>query len=274
MTAEEYKQRQQEKMKSFIVGSKDTTGNTITKIFSKGSEYVIYEIETKVLSDSIKVIIDTVKEEDTAPLEYFYAVREKFTKLKGLLYKVIDDTSIKARIGHILSHAITGKPTEANNQFDSLMCEIETEYRNQSKHRVKYLLTTISFLVFGIIASLLVYSIGLFYDLIHIRYLIFISTAASIGGFISITRRLRQMVFDKDVSSYLYIFYACERMLIAISAGVVIYFGIQSNLIFGLVNNFDKPIYGYILFSIVAGFSETLIPNLLINLEKKENNYC
>jgi hypothetical protein len=44
-----------------------------------------------------------------------------------------------------------------------------------------------------------------------------------------------------------------ERMLIAIVAGVVVYFAIQSNLIFGVVKDLESPIFG-----------------LLIKLEKKE----
>ncbi|WP_271765467.1 hypothetical protein [Aquimarina algiphila] len=270
MTKEEYKEAQIARMVSHQVGSKDRIGNTITKIFSKGSEYVVYEIKTNDLSDSIKLSIDTIIEDDTEPLERFYKVREKFTKLKGLLYKVTDDTSIKARIGHILSHAITGNPEEAKTQFDSLIDEIETEYKNQYKHRIKYLVTTVVFLVLEIILSIVIYSNNLFQELVHIRYLIYISTAASIGGFISITRRLKQMNFEKDVHPLIYIFYSLERMIIALMAGVVIYFAIQSDLIFGIVKNLEKPIYGYIVFGVVAGFSETLIPNLLINLESKK----
>jgi hypothetical protein len=267
---EEYKKEQAARMLSYQVGSKDRIGNKITKIFSKGGEYLVYEIKTNDLSDSIKLSIDTAIEDDDEPLKKFYEVREKFTKLKGLLYKVTDDTSIKARIGHILSHAITGKPNEANTQFELLIDEIETEYKNQYNHRIKYLITTVLFLTIEIIFSTLVYSNNLFNELIHIRNLIYISTAASIGGFISITRRLRQMNFEKDVNSLIYIFYSLERMMIAIMAGVVIYFAIQSDLIFGIVKNLEKPIYGYIVFAVVAGFSETLVPNLLINLENKE----
>jgi len=269
MNAKEYKEKQKERMRNYVVGSKDFSGNIITKIFSKGDEYLVYEIKTKELSDSIKVLIDTEIEHDCKAPENFFAVREKFTKLKGLLYKVVDDTSIKARISHILSHAITGKPDEANILFDDLINEINMEYEKQSNHRIKYLLTTIAFIIIGIIGSIYIYYCGLFYDHIHVRNLIFISAAASIGGFISITRRLQQMIFEKDVKPFLYVFYAAERMLIAISAGAVIYFAIKSNLIFGFVNALDKPIYGYLVFSVVAGFSETFIPNLLIKLEKK-----
>lgn len=270
MTPEDYKAKQKEKMESHKIGSLDISGNTITKIFSKGDEYLVYEIKTKELSDSIKVRIDTILEKDPEPINNFAMVREKFTQLKGLLYKVVDDTSIKARIGHILSHAITGNPDEANTQFDILIKEINTEYSNQSSHRIKYLLTTVLILLIEISFATLTYCNSWFKELNLIRHFIFISTAASIGGFISITRRLKQTVFEKDVSPFLYVFYAIERMLIALLAGVIVYFAIKSNLVFGIVKDLEQPIFGYLIFSVVAGFSETLIPSLLIKLETKE----
>jgi hypothetical protein len=32
----------------------------------------------------------------------------------------------------------------------------------------------------------------------------------------------------------------------------------------------EKPFFGYLIFAIVAGFSETLIPNLLIKMGNRE----
>ena len=140
MTEEElkFKEEQIARMKSFSVGGKDILGNTISRIFSKGDEYVVYEIKTKELSDSIKIFIDPIKEDEKEIEDYFCAVRQKFTEIKGLLYKVVDDTSIKVRISHILSHAITGKPDEANTQFDTLISEINNEYNNQFNNRLRY----------------------------------------------------------------------------------------------------------------------------------------
>lgn len=270
MTPEEYKEKQKDRINSYIIGSKDSSGNIIKRIFAKGDEYLIYEIKTDQISDSIKVLIDTKVEDDSRPLEYFYSVREKFTKLKGLLFKVVDDTSIKARISHILSHAITGNPDEANKFFENLIEEINIEYKNQSNHRIRYLLTTMSILIIGILISIYIYYTDLFLDHIQLRYLILISTASSVGGFISVAGKLHRMVFEKDVNHLLYILYAVERILIALLAGVVIYFAIKSNLVFGFINTISKPIYGYLVFSAVAGFSETFVPNLLINLSKKE----
>lgn len=272
MTEEEkkYKEEQRKRLASFIVGAKDSKGEIITKIFSNADEYVIYEIKTNNISDSIKVQIDTETEEDKKGLiNNFNKVRAKYSEIKGLLYKVVDDTSLKVRIGHILSHAIAGNPDDANNQFEKLKGEINTYYKEQFKKRMTYLITSIILTSITILFSVLNYYFDWFGNHNYINELIYVCSAASIGGFISISRRLRETIFEKDVS-FLYIVYTFERNFISILAGVIIYFAIKCDLIFGVTSKMSNPILGYIIFAVVAGFSETLVPNLLINIENKE----
>jgi hypothetical protein len=274
MTTEEkkYKEDQQKRMDFYMVGKKTPSGEMITKILSRGDEYVIYEIQTKTPSDSIKMQIDTIAETDQKPLERFNEVRVNFSKIKGLLYKVYDDSSLKVRIAHILSHALSGKTTEANTQFNDLIKEINTEYSNQFKHRLRYLITIIMITIGLISLSINIYYYKRYADMTQVRTLVYILTGGSIGGFLSVSRRLRKTVFEKDVNKYLYIIYGFERMFISMLGALIIYFAIESNLAFGIVNELNKPIYGLVLFAIVAGFSETLIPNLLIRLEKDEKS--
>ena len=271
MDAEGYKAEQIQRMNNLIVGSNDPTGSKITKIFSKGDEYLVYEVATKNSSESIKVLIDTQIEDDTEKADNFSMIRGKFTRIKGMLYKVTDDTSIKTRISHITSHGINGKPDEANKQFDELIEEIEIEYTNQSKHRINFIFTTMLIVIVSVIISSFIYHQNLLQDTPIIRDLVFTTTGALIGGFISISRKLKSIIFQKDISNRIYVFYSIERMLIASLAGATLYFAIKSNIVFGLIKELENPIYGYILFSTAAGFSETLIPNLLIKLEKESS---
>jgi hypothetical protein len=139
--AEQYKAGQIKRMNSFKIGERDNLGYTITKIFGKGDEYVVYEIETKDIVDSLKLYIDTLKEVDPIPIENANAVEAKFKEVKGLLYKVIDKTSTKAVISHILIQAICGKPVEANRQFIELITQINKEYNEQFKNRMRLLIS-------------------------------------------------------------------------------------------------------------------------------------
>jgi hypothetical protein len=274
MTPEQlkYKEDQIKRIESYVVGKRTPSGEIITRILSRGDEYVIYEIQTKVITDSIKLQIDTILEDDRVPVENFNKVRVNFAKLKGLLYKVSDDLSLKVRIAHILSHAICGHSQEANEQFKELIAEINLEYTSQFNHRLRYLITILSITLIMISLSIYIYYNQLLFDMPQIRIFIFVLCGGCIGSFLSVSRRLRKTIFEKGVNKYLYVVYGFERVCISIFGAMIVFFAIKCNLVFGIVNELPKPLYGFTLFSIVAGFSETLIPNLLIRLEKNEDS--
>lgn len=269
LAEDKYKKEQQQRIQSIVVGARDYTGNTITKVFSRSDEYAIYEIKTPTIADSIKVIIDSIKEDDETLTRRFDEVRVSFSKIKGFLYKVNDDTSVKTRIAHIIAHALCGQTAVANNEFDKLIEEINLFYREQFNNRLRYLVTILftTFLLIGY--SIYVYTQRIAVDLPLVRSMIFVVTAGSIGGVLSVSRRLKRTLFEKDVHWALYIIYGFERTFIAISGAVILFFAMKSNLAFGTTNEFSHPTMGYVVFSIVAGFSETLIPNLLVKLESE-----
>ncbi|WP_339810686.1 hypothetical protein [uncultured Imperialibacter sp.] len=269
---EEFKERAKRILSGYTKGAKDQSGNEIISIFLRADEFVIYEIESKNLVDSIRIAIEPWTKEDKNGRESnYFKIRAKYIEVKGLLYKVVDDSSVKSRIAPILALAINGSIEEAEKQLDDLINEINTVYRNQFRNRLRYLGTVLTFVAFCILLSILTYNLNLFHCKPINRHLIFVVTAGTIGGFISVSRRIRQMVFEKDVDWYLYLFYGFERAIISSFSAVIAYFIIQSNLALGIINELSKPMYGALVFAFVAGFSETLIPNLLIKLEKENS---
>ncbi|WP_291146009.1 hypothetical protein [Flavobacterium sp. UBA7680] len=257
-------------MRSFVKGSKDISGDLITRIFSLSDEYVIYEIKTPHISDSIKIQIDTIIEEDKILIERFDKIRLKYNQVKGLLYKVNDDTSLKTRIAHILSQGLTADTDSCNTEFDNLIYEININYRDQFNHRLSYIVTIMILTLISISVSVVIHCNNYSNHLSIINEMIYLISAGCLGGFISVSRRLNAMIFEKDVHRAIYVIYGIERIFISVVGSIIIYFSIKSNLIFGLVNELDKPIYGFIVFGVLAGFSETLIPNLLIKLENDQ----
>ncbi len=267
----EYKADQKKSLASCVVGKKDDNGYEILSVFSKTDDWVIYEIKTPQVIDSLKILIYTIDPDDPKKIiDNFNRIRIAFIKFKGVLYKIQDYSSYKALAAHLLAHGLSGKVDDVIGQFDDLVNEIDTEYADLFKKRLTYLRTALAFVLLNIILSLLVYANTLFSSMPLIRTLIFVSTGGSIGGFISVSRNLKKTIFEKGVGTGIYITYALERIFISIFAAVVIYFAISSNLIFGAVKKLEPAIYGYLAFAIVAGFSETLVPNLLIRLENKK----
>lgn len=270
MTPEEYKEEQKKRLAKFKVGEKDANGYSITKVFGRGDEYVVYEIDTKDLVDSLKVWIDTKVEEDKVPINHYNSVRAKFSEVKGLLYKVVDKTTVKTVISHILINAITGNPDKANIQFDELITQINKEYKEQFDNRLRLLISALIFAVILIALAVYTYYSNSFEQYYHIRNLIFVTASGSVGGFFSISIGVNKIVTEKDVSLWLYILYGIERITVAILAATIVYFAIQADLVFSVCKKMTSPLIGFVTFSILAGFSETLVPNLLSKLEKEK----
>jgi hypothetical protein len=270
-TPEEYKLEQQKRISSLKINSLDQSDNKILRILGRGDEYVIYEIESNDLVDTIKVCIDNVTEkDDSGIIKNYNEIRIKFVEVKGYLYKVVDKSAIKSIIAQILIHGITENPTEANKQFDALKITIDTQYKEQFSNKIKLLFSALFLTLLLIVFSISTYYNKYFYDYIHIKNLIFICTAGSVGGFFSISIGLKKIICEKEVSNWLYITYGFERIIISILASTIVYFGIKTDLFFGSINSLTSPIIGYILIAFAAGFSETLIPNLLTKIETEQ----
>ena len=269
MTPEEYKLEQQKRASAFKVGSKDQSGYTIKKIYARGDEYVIYEIETSDIVDSLKVWIDTIIENNNVPIDYFVGIRENFTKAKNLLYKCVDKSATKAILADIVATAIESGPASANTQIAGLIQEINSEYEEQFKNRMRLLMSSLFIAAIFFCISLYTYLNKILVDYDHLRNLIFVAAGGSVGGFFSISIGINKIVSEKDVTKWLYFLYGAERIIISILAAGISYFAIQADLIFGLTKNLSNPIIVFIFFSILAGFSETLVPNILTKIEKE-----
>jgi hypothetical protein len=270
LTPEQYKKEQQKRMDLFKIGVKDHLGNTVKNIFTKSDEYVVYEIETTILSDSLKVLVDPFVEDNIVPIENLTSVKPKFAELKGLLYKVDDIDTMKSRIGSVLP-LFFHHPDQANEELEKLKGEINKRYKELFKFRMYFLITSLFCVFIAIISSICCYYGYVFTGQSQLKTFIYLLTGGGIGGLISTSIRLRNISFESGIKNGWYIFYGFQRIVISMFFGIIIYFAIRTNSIFGFVNDLHKPIFGYIVFSIVAGFSETLIPTLLINLENKKD---
>jgi hypothetical protein len=219
--------------------------------------------------NSLKVWIDTIIENNNVPIENFVGVRENFTKVKSILYKCVDKTATKAILADIIATSIESGPRSANSQLENLIDEINSEYHEQFKNRMRLLMSSLLIAAIFVSISLSVYLNKQLLDYIHLRNLIYVAAGGSVGGFFSISIGIKKIVKEKNVTKWLYYLYGAERVTISILAAGISYFAIQVDLIFGLTKNLSNPIIGFIFFSILAGFSETLVPNILTKIEKE-----
>jgi hypothetical protein len=103
------------------------------------------------------------------------------------------------------------------------------------------------------------------------RDLVRVATCGAAGGFLSVAIGIRKLDIDPDTRWWVNAYYGLIRLTIAIVSAVVLYFLIKAKLVFQPVFSGDSPQEAFALyaFAAAAGFSETLIPNILRKTEER-----
>lgn len=100
-----------------------------------------------------------------------------------------------------------------------------------------------------------------------------IAALGAIGGFISLNLKLDKVEFQISEGTISYVVVSIYKVIFSMLTSIVCYFLIQSNLIFGALNSFNSNNYFFIYsISALAGFSESLLPNIFNHLEKTYKN--
>ena len=92
-------------------------------------------------------------------------------------------------------------------------------------------------------------------------------TYASIGGFLSVASTLKSIQIDSSDFGWFQFFYGAIRIIISMLSGLALYILIRSELVLPQLNYQENIFIIYIL-AIIAGFSESFLPNLLKKVEK------
>lgn len=256
-----------------IVGVKDHHGQTITAVYSTSAAHVIYEVDAPI-SDSC----NTLFLDDTDPAGYtkywanYNLIRPTLDKLKRVLYKCGNDASVRSIRGSLIAHGLNN-PEDAKIQLQHLIDSINTNYKEIFEKRILYLGSAFLILILFCLTSAFIKYQSI-EGTIDVKFkslvlTLYVATGGVIGGFISVSYRLKNLTFEKEVDNFYFFIYGTERLVISILASIVLFMSIKSNFVFGALGSSTNATYGYILLGVVAGFSETLIPNLMEKMEKQ-----
>lgn len=106
----------------------------------------------------------------------------------------------------------------------------------------------------------------------YIKY-IKIATFGTFGGFIALNVKLNEIKFDISESSMSYVMISLYKLVFAMISSIISYFFIESELILSVIkNNNSNNLYLIYTIATLAGFSESLLPNMFKNIEKDTNN--
>lgn len=95
-------------------------------------------------------------------------------------------------------------------------------------------------------------------------YVIYISIAfcGALGGVLSVAIGYGSLDIDIDAKTATNCLIGASRIVIAMSAAVFMYFAITSEVLLAFLGKLDSNV-GIYLASIIAGFSERMVPNIL-----------
>ncbi|WP_321807978.1 hypothetical protein [Burkholderia sp. BCC1993] len=272
---EKYKIEQRSRLEKIIVGGKDISGNTISNIYSRGDEYVIYEISGVSEPESFRVIVDTEIESDPAGLiKRFEAIKSELVDFRSILYKGVHDKSVKHRAANAVSTAIRGDIEKAKEIFGKITEQVTNEYQSILVGRLLYLSGALGLLCGALLASLVAYYFRQSQFVAHIsalKSLLYAATFSGCGGLLSVSINFRDIQFERELKPHSYLIYGAQRIMLAGLCGIFTYMLIKSGILFSFLMKSDNPFIALMTVCAAAGFSETLIPNALRNLENKSD---
>lgn len=243
---------------NFVVGEKDTEGRNIRFIHSSSNDkYVIYETNENSLAwnTSSPELSKSFREFSVNTIRLsFIAGKSKSLKIMGV------------RFG---ARALT---LVAQGSIELAQSVIDEGERKML--RLKNIEGKLHYLSSCMITMLVIVIIALFvFNLkgISLEFLTYLSVivCGSIGSFLSVTVNLGKVEVDVDAPWSLNIISGISRILIGIISSLLIYFLIKANIIFGVVAQSNSE-YAILAICILAGFSETLIPNILKKIETQQ----
>jgi hypothetical protein len=105
---------------------------------------------------------------------------------------------------------------------------------------------------------------------IYWRELLFIATWGAVGGFLSVATGIRKLDIDPDTAGWVSGLNGIIRLEIAVFSALVLWLLIKSGLILEpLFTGIKDKAFAFGAFAAAAGFSESLIPNVLRRAEEK-----
>lgn len=235
----------------YLPGFKDKNGEEIEEIYYKfPGEFVVYRCKGPALCywryDGWDKDISAISEQ----VGNLYSIIEKFNGDKSNYYP---------RIAAAVSECLKGNDEIGIRIIKHLIKSANSTLEHKSK--IWYFISCLGFVLFiNLIGILVIYKYG------WNETKAMITMCGSLGGFISVATGLDKIKIDTDAGIFTNCFFGLARIMLAVFFAFIIYVAIKSNIILG---NVADNVYALYLFSILGGFSETMVPNILRGLEKK-----
>ncbi len=170
-------------------------------------------------------------------------------------------------LARCIAQALIGQTEQSRESLNALIARLAAHISNRG--RVRHLLVNIFLVSVIILVGLSLISSGVkFYFDFNTQEIVLAFMMGSIGALFSTTVRLQSMTVDPEVTNYMHWVYAFQRVTIGALGALILFFGFKSGVLEGLLpGSEDLPLdysnYWLAFVSVLAGFSERMVPNLL-----------
>jgi hypothetical protein len=238
----------------YTIGSR-FEGDIIDHIFEAYDDLLIYRVKGEAC---VSVYFD---EEDGQYKKNLSKISKKMAELKACVCTKLENKKFARQIALIYKTALLGDAETAELISDKVL--VEAQSFKMGIARLLYLISC-----FSIVALMLIFCVlqdNYFmseYLMPYAKIMLF----GSIGGFISVFISLKKLNLEININYWSQSVYGIFRITVAILSAIVSYLLIRSELILPSINT--ENVFVYYIFAVVAGFSETFIPNVLKKIEK------
>jgi len=231
-------------------------GDLIEEIFSVHTDYIIYKAkgDYKIIDYADETSL--IYEKNLNKLAFLRA------KLDACLSNKSAYKRFRNQIAIFYKQCLLGNEDVANKLYDKII---------NDANLFKYYTARLIYMFSCVIALAILLSSC--YFLRHNSYINFsplflkVMIFGGLGGFISVAISIKKIDLDVDFFNWSQLVYGILRIIIAIICAIILYILIKSGF---LLKEFQNQKYVFFLFAIVAGFSETFVPNILKKVESKE----
>lgn len=245
----------------FDIGDLDLNNEKITAIYCATEDYLLYEIKKNGIVNRIvrSSIDDNVK---------------NISKLNPLIIRFDDYMSSKRKrrkyaqkLATAIANCLDNNVKQAELLLNSVIVTLENE--KITKNKIVYLLSCVAIVMTNIVICCTIQRLDLLNN--KLASLFLLATFGSFGGLISVSLKINKLDFELFYNQYLQIWIAISRISIAMISSLIVYVLIKSNLVFGFIEETGNIFVHYSI-SVLAGFSEYYIPDLLGSITKKSNS--
>lgn len=249
---------------SYRIGG-NVAGEIISDIFYVTDNYIIY------ITKGSKIIAFEYNDDETYDPRY-EEISEDVSRVNGLITTYGEVKKYSMRIADAIDAGLNGHGQTAKKILQNL----ERTMQNYKivKGRLIYSFSSLSFVILNtiIVLTLRIFGQRLPLAVTDLYVYFIIVLCGSFGGYLSVSLKMKGLNIDIDSGSGIHIASGLSRMFISAISAIILYIIIISNAFLGFINFITAENRFYVIcgLAVVAGFSESFIPDILKKIEKKE----